>query len=1002
MFRILLVVVTSLIMTACTLDLKLISTATDLPSVAPSDIIDAGFVNQNLPTSLNKTATNFGTISPQKYYFMQPGDSSDVVRKFVKISGGVKTELALPANVISHRYAFSTVDRVYYFMNVRTGGSTSGHYLKALDKAGFSLVDWQCSGVDIDFDVDDFEVWQEGNEGFYFRLNSTNAGISGQNGKLFYSDGTACTNTGVIARKMWKANNKMWVVDQAGSLRQMIAGVPQTVLVDGAATPVVSGMIVYLGDLYFRVQVTAGPTYNIYKAETSIPANTVTNTGFDSANWISLEATAESIDNTTFIYCQTVKCMGTGNVYVVTMMGLPTLGYSGANLGPARILPFPSSALVTLGVSGRRLYSLSPYLLSLNTGIDSEYGGTAATEKVPENYPQQVFMPGFYFSEFFNPNTGESSIQKTDIVTEVRSTAFPALKNSHSLRLRGGELFFLAHNNEKLQLYRSDGTVGGTTAVSQVTSDDYRLGSDFTTSTKLVRRSFDITKEGTDLYVFTASQESVYLAEYYNGDMKYIKIPGAVYNYSSSRILKVTADAVYFATPAHYHIGRDLAGTNQPLDQAPGVQLASYDGTNFTYWLRSNLALPSYSSYAFEVTGQSWLGIGTTRILSVLVSSIQGGGFFLRKTYSLTSTTQTDLTVSDTPHSRISANGDRFIYNIYTGTPGEEGIYLQRAGVQLKLTTTAEEARDFRWDGMTAYFVAPDTVDGLLYIWSVDTTQTTPAPTKVSAAVTIGTAKQEAFSYRVFTVGTDKYFLFPDTSSDDSDLLSTSHNLWKISGGTATKYSDDKVEEVLPVSSGFYYIARAATGPDAGKRCIFKHTSDGDGQSACHKYISSMKPSSFGVSVTVDSKVYQLKADLTFVELASLIGGTATPTDFEATLDTYSAGDSFNNLSALCRFSSAGGKILNLGINSSGLTWSGISRNTDGTSVVETTFAGGDVTADYSTGMVAPATDRVNYYSFQPAYTPQLNSILFSTRNTATTQHFKIFGSAGILDTNIP
>lgn len=1001
MFRILLLAITSLIMTACTLDLKLISTATDLPSVAPSDIIDAGFVNQTLPTSLNKTATNFGTISPQKYYFMQPGDSSDVVRKFVKISGGVKTELALPANVISHRYAFSTTARVYYFMNYRTGASTSSNYLKALDKSGFTLVDWKCNGFDVDFDVDDFEVWQEGPEGFFFRVNTTNPALTAQNGKIFYSDGTTCTDTAVIAKKLWQASSKLYVVDQAGSLRQMQAGVPLTPIMDGSTTPVVSGIISYQGDLYFRARVNMVPTYEILKAQTSV-ADAVTSFGLDYANWIGLEGAAETIDGTNFFYCKTARCIGTGEIYSVAMLGLPNQDYSGANLGPAKLLPFPWGVVLSQGASGRLLKMVPGMTSILDTQMDTEYSGTVSSEKVPENFPQQVLLGGFYFSEFFNPISGENVVQKFDINSGVQTDAFPALKNSHSLRLRGGELFFLAHNNEKIQLYRGDGTVGGTTAVTQVTSDDYRLGSDYETSVRLVRRSFDVTKEGTDLYIFTASQESVYLAEYNNGDMKYVKIPGAAYNNTSSRILKVTSDAVYFASPAHYHDGPDTLGTAQPTHQAPGVQLISYDGTSFTYWLRSNNALPAYTSYHFGNTGQTWLGIGTTRILSILVTSIKGGPFYLRKTFSLTSTTQTELIASDTPHLRASANGDRFIYNVYSVVPADAGIYLQRAGVQLKLVTTATEARDFRWIGTTAYFVAEDTGDSLFYIWEVDTTQTTPVPTKISAAVTIGTAKDEAFAKRVFTVGTDSYLLFPVTTADDTDLLTTAYNFWKIAGSTATLYSADEVEEVLSVSSGFYYIGKAVAGPDAGKRCIFKHTSDGDGQTACHKYISSMKPSPLGVSVAIGSKLFQLKADLTFTEITSLIGSGTTGPDFETLIDTESAANAFNNVGTLFRFSSAGGKLLNLGNSSAAATWTGIARNADGTSATEYPFTGYDTVADYTTGMATPTTDRINFYSFRASHAPQLNSVMFSTRNDAGVEHFKVFGVAGILDTNIP
>ncbi|MNK86939.1 hypothetical protein D3C87_1068630 [compost metagenome] len=563
-------------------------------------------------------------------------------------------------------------------------------------------------------------------------------------------------------------------------------------------------------------------------------------------------------------------------------------------------------------------------------------------------------------------------------------------------------MFFLAHNDEKIQLYRGDGTVVGTSAVTQITSDDYRLGSDYETTTRLVRRSFDVAKEGADLYIFTASQESMYLAEYNNGDMKYVKIPGASYNNNNSRILKVTSDAVYFATPAHYHNGPDTLGTAQATHQAPGVQLISYDGTSFTYWLRSNNALPAYTSYHFANTGQTWLGIGTSRILSILVTSIRAGPFFLRKTFSLTNSTQTDLIASDTPHLRASANGDRFIYNVYSVVPADAGIYLQRAGVQLQLTTTATDARDFRWNGTTAYFVAEDSLDSLLYIWEVDTTQPTPVPTKISAAVTIGTAKDEAFAKRVFTIGTDLYLLFPTATADDTDLLTTAYNFWKISGSTATLYSADEVEEVLSVSSGFYYIGKAVAGPDVGKRCIFKHTSDGDGQTLCHKYISSMKPSPLGVSVAIGSKLFQLKADLTFVEIASMIGAGTTDPAFETLIDTESAANAFNNVGTILRFSSAGGKLLNLGNSSAGQTWTGISRNGDGSSATEYPFTGNDEVADYTTGMATPTTDRINFYSFRASHAPQLNSVMFSTRNDEGTEHFKIFGTAGPLDTNIP
>ena len=1003
MFRYLFLIASLLVLASCTFDLKLIKGASDESSIVAPDMIDAGFVNQTLPAALNKTAAHFGTISPQKYYFIQPGDSSKVVRKFVKISGGVKTELDLPDNVISHRYAFSTDTQIFYFANVRTGTNSSRSYLKAIDKAGFTLVDWQCNTGDIDFDVDDFEVYREGAEGFYFRVNSANPLIVPHNGRIYYADGAFCTDTGVVAKKMWQASNRWFVVDQAGSLREMIGGTPQTPIVDGATNPVVSGMVIYNGDLYFRRQTAAGPTYGISRAQTS-NMDAVSNLGFDSANWVGLESTAESINGTQFVWCITGKCVGSTNVYYVLMSApaAPISLHFSAAFGPARVLPMTATIQTARGVSGRYLHSANSGTPNLDTGMDSQYLGTLATEKVPENFPQQVYFNSQYYSEYFDSSIGESLIIARDPTSLANTTAFPALKNTHSIRLRDGEMFFLGHVNEKIQLYRSDGTVGGTSIVSQITSDDYRLGSDFQTNSRLVRRSFDIAKDGTDLYVFTASQESVYLAELDNGTMKYVKIPGAAYHYGASRILQVTSGAIYFANPAHYHLGHDNLGTAQPRHQAPGVQILSYDGAGFTYWLRSNYALPAYTSYAFSASGQGWLGIGNSRIITLLVSSISSGGLYLRKTYALTSTTQTEVVSSDTPHSKVSANGDRFIYYAMASAPADAGLWLERSGVQLKLTTDAENARSFRWNGNTVYFVAEDSTDGLIYIWQVDTTQTTPVPTKVSAAVVIGSAKEEALTKRVLTVGSDVYLLFPSSTSDDTDTMTTAFNLWKVSSGTATLDSTTEVEEVLPVSTGFYYIGKPTAGPDLGKRCVFKNTSEGTGQTVCEKFMASLKPSPLGVSVAVNSKLFQVKADLTLVEIASLIGGTATETDFDTTMDTYLGFESYNNMSSIMRFSSAGGKVFNLGLDSNGLTWSAITRNTDGTSPTETTFTGNDAQADYTTGLVVQQTERATYYSFQQGYTPQANSILFSTRNDDNTEHFRVIGASGILNANIP
>ena len=175
---------TAIIVSGCTLDASLVRGAIDSAQTPPSTVlpsggVDAGFVNQLLPNSLTKSVGNFGSISDQNYYFLQAGPESDIVRKFVKISGGTKTELALADNVMAHTYAFSTATRIYYYSYEITSATTFKTYLRAINKTTFTDANFLCSGIPVDLDPSTFEIWQDGAEGFYFRLNSTNPVATG-------------------------------------------------------------------------------------------------------------------------------------------------------------------------------------------------------------------------------------------------------------------------------------------------------------------------------------------------------------------------------------------------------------------------------------------------------------------------------------------------------------------------------------------------------------------------------------------------------------------------------------------------------------------------------------------------------------------------------------------------------------------------------------------------------------------------------------------------------
>ncbi|MFS4458161.1 hypothetical protein [Bdellovibrio sp. HCB2-146] len=996
----------TLFSTGCTLDARLIKgVLEEEPSIEFPAAVNANFVNQNLPTSLTKTKAHFGTISPQKYYFIQPGPISDIVRKFVKISGATKTELSLPTNVIAHHYAFSTASRIYYFSDEMLTPTTHAVFLRALDKATFTLVDFKCNGFDVDLlDHKSFVAWQEGAEGFYFRVNSANPAISGSNGYVYYSDGTNCVNTNAYTEQFYRASNKTYAI-HADNIYSVVAGVG-TLLRDGTNRPLGSGLVEYQGDLYFRADVdaTAGTNYRLNRLHASTDDSVEEILTETAANFPAKSIAPSTLDGIHYYYCSVAGCVNAGQVYHLDMTTkTATAIYNGANLTEGRVLPFDASwTFLERGAGGHYFQSIDSsngaLYTNVQTNVTYEYGGTGSLF-TQTYFPQYAYLGGTYFISGYSPADGHSVIQRLNPATLSMEPALTNFMNPYSMRQRGGELFFLAEQDKKIKLFRGDGTNGGTTAVTGITSDDYQMGRDISGGGIAVRRTIDLTKEGTDLYVMLSGKEKVYLAEYSNGQVKYVEIPGAVFGSDTTTILSVRDSQILIATPAHGHTGwLDTNGVGQHRQQPPGVQIVSYDGAQFTYWLNGEWALSSAPPSYYYQSGYDYIADADDHLVAFFYSPVNNAGVYMRRVLSVDKTTITDL-FGESSYARSSTNGTTVAMSVSADTPANNGFYLQRAGVNQKITTTALDPANFRWDGDILYFMSEDSVDSNLYVWKVDTTQVTPVPQKISTAAAFGEIREDAWTKRVFKVGTDDYFALPSPTGVSGGWVTQEFNLWKVSGGVATLHSADLLEEIVPVVGGFYYISRPTSGPDNGKRCVRRIMTDGEASSTCEDLLFYLKPSPRGLTVSDGKYLKVIKNDMSLTNL-SKVYLSMNDTDYDALLAALVGSYPIQALIEYYNYSAAGGKIFNFAFadvfGNAALTY----RDSTGANMVEAPFSS-STDVDVGGTHAGPLSERARRYVYYPFYAPQANSLLFSAKKDFRNK-FYIVGVSGPLDASPP
>ncbi|UXR65907.1 hypothetical protein EZJ49_06560 [Bdellovibrio bacteriovorus] len=1017
MFLNILIVLIAWVLAGCSLDATLTemplfsvtepTPGTTIPTTpVPLGSIDAGFVQQTLPSSLNKTTGHFGSISPDRYYFIQPSNLDSMQRKVVKISGAVKSELALGLNVTSHYHLASTPTHVLIMTDEEVSSGVVRSYIRSIRKSTFTLDTLQCAGQDIDVQNKlEFRIYPDGNQGAYFVMNSNVGPLSAQNGRLYYVDGANCVDTGHAVLKIYNASGKSYIVDSSGSLRQVIAGVVQAPIVDSAVTRLLSGAISYNGDLYFRANVNPSgiTTYQIVKVATSTD-DSVTSLGFDFDPWPEFGSDVQTINGSTFFYCPQTTCVLDGRIVKVDMATLTaTIESSLSNLGNANVLAGQNAALISSADGGRYLYNITGPAAKgtlVDTNIAREYGGNVSGKMQRLDWVQHAYVNNNYFLPVFDRVTGLTSLKRINAGTLSVDDPGINVFQPHSVRESGGEMFFLGVAVDgKVYLYRSDGTNGGTSAVNGFSSDDYILEADYNGTTRTVRRILDVNKEGTDIYIHTASIAKPYLVEYNNGNLKYIQIPGAIFNEMSTRILEVRNSRILIATSAHLHVRITGGLWEHPDTSSFAVQVLSYDGSSFEPLLKREWGLVGDSLRGYMVSGSGTVLTGSTDLIFTGRSPSRQGGMFVDRPIMLSGGTTTVLNTEDSGVVGTTKR-DKFLYHISSTTV--TNLYLRRAGVTTLVASNLQNVGSYRWVGDTVYFRALDT-DTKVYIWKIDTSAAVPTLEKVSGEVQMGEHRDSPFIGRVYTQGTDRYMLFPSVTSVAWDYMSWSWHLWKA-GSVFTKVSEEKIHEVLQGVHGIYFISQATSGPDQGRFRIGAIQEDGITYSEYQSYLISLKASPRGLLVVRDGHLSEVKKDLSFVDFSDVHGSAISQASFADIHNNILVNYPSHLLNFIYGYVCAGTKVVNAGLVDGTNLLSGILyRDLDGanfTEVMLPTQAEQQPTID---GMLqAPNWDKESAYAFATSHVPRTNSLLLKVYDDNQNLKFYIVGASGLLDASTP
>lgn len=1019
MFLNVLIVLTAWILAGCSLDATLIempfsvtepAPGTSIPTTpVPLGSIDAGFVQQNLPSSLSKTTGHFGSISPERYYFIQPSSTDNMRRKVVKISGAMRSELALGLNVISHYHLASTPTHILIMTDEEISAGTVRSYIRSINKSTFSLDTLQCAGMNIDVQNKlEFRIYPDANQGAYFVMNSNVAPLNSQNGRLYYVDGANCVDTGQTALRIYNASGKSYIVDSSGSLRQVIAGVVQAPTVDGSVTRLLSGAISYNGDLYFRANVNPSgiATNQIVKVATSTN-NAVTSLGFDFDPWPEFGADVQTINGSTFFYCPPATCFTDGRIVKVDMATqTATLEANLSSIGNANVLAGQNAALISSTDGGRYLYNITGPTTKgtlVDTSIDREYGGNIAGKIQRLDWVQHAYVNNNYFLPVFDQATGLTSLKRVNANTLAVDDPGINVFQPHSIRESGGEMFFLGVNAEgKVLLYRSDGTNGGTSAITGVSSDDYIFEGDYNMPSRTVRRTLDVNKEGADIYIHTASLAKPYLVEYNNGNLKYIQIPGAFFNENSTRIVEVRSSRILIATSAHLHVRTSGGLWEHPDTSSFAVQLLSYNGSQFEPVLKREWGMAADSAWGYTVNGIGAALIGSQEFIFAGRSPSRLGGVYRDRPIMLSGGVATVLN-NEPSITQGATQGDKFLYHITSfGSNSISNLYLRRAGITTQLASTLKNVGSFRWVEDTVYFRGLD-ADNKVYLWKVDTSEAVPALEKASAEVQIGEHRDSPFVSRVYSLGGEKYMLFPSSTSTTWDYMTWSWNLWKR-GSPMSKVSDEKIHEVLQGAEGIYFISQATGGPDQGRFRIGAIKSDGITYSEYQDYLINLKASPRGLLVVRGGQLSEVKKDLSFVDFSAVYGSAVSQVNFS---------DIQNNvlqiyppyiLSFVYGYLCAGTKVINAGfVDATNLLAGILYRDLDGgnfTEVMLPTQAEQQPTLE---GMLqAPVWDKESMYAFGHAHIPRTNSLLLKVKDENQQLKFYIIGASGPLDASTP
>lgn len=1017
MFLNILIVLIAWVLAGCSLDatlteMPLFSVAEPTPGTiipttpVPPGSIDAGFIQQTLPSSLNKTTGHFGSISPDRYYFIQPSSLDNMRRKVVKISGAVKSELALGLNVISHYHLASTPTHILIMTDEEISPGTVRSYIRSIKKSTFTLDTLQCAGQNIDVQNKlEFRIYSDGNQGAYFVMNSNVAPLNAQNGRLYYVDGVNCVDTGHSVLRIYNASGKSYIVDSSGSLREVIAGVVQAPTVDSAVTRLVSGAISYNGDLYFRADVdpTVVTTTQIVKVATSTD-NAVTSLGFDFDPWPEFGSDVQTINGTTFFYCPPTTCFLDGRIIKVNMATqTATIETNLSNLGNANVLAGQNAALISSSEGGRYIYNITGPTTKgtlVDTNIAREYGGNIAGRMQRLDWVQHAYVNNNYFVPVFDRDTGLTSLKRINAATLAVDDPGINVFQPHSIRESGGEMFFLGVGVDgKVYLYRSDGTSGGTSALSGVSSDDYIFEGDYNMPVRTVRRTLDVNKEGSDIYIHTASLAKPYLVEYNNGNVKYIQIPGAFFNEMSTRIIEVRNSRILIATSAHLHVRIAGGLWEHPDTSSFAVQLISYNGSQFEPLLKREWGVVGDSARGYMISGSNAALVGSTDMLFTGRSPSRLGGMFVDRPILLSGGTATVLNTEDSGVVGTT-QGDKFLYHI--SSTSVKNLYLRRAGVTTLVASNLQNAGSFRWVGDTVYFRGLD-ADTKVYLWKIDTSATVPTPEKVSGEVQMGEHRDSPFVARVYTQGADKYMLFPTSTSVALDNISWSWNLWKV-GNPLGKVSDEKIHEVLQGVEGIYFISQATSGPDQGRFRVGAIQEDGITYSEYQDYLINLKASPRGLLVMRGGQLSEVKKDLSFVDFSESYGSAVSPANFSDIHNSIILTYPSYLLNFVYSYVCVGTKVINAGFVDTTNLLSGILyRDLDGANFTETMLPTAAEQQFSMDGMLqAPVWDKEPLYPFALAHMPRTNSLLLKTYDDNQQLKFYIIGASGPLDASTP